>query len=86
MNKNTKTTFPHKLTREEELDKIVYPCVKQYLIDNNMEMRELAEKCCMTISNLRSFLRHRPNRPRKNDLKKIVNATNLTIPQLLGKI
>lgn len=86
MIRNTKVNTYYKLTREEELDKIVYPCVKQYLIDNNMEMRELAERCCMTISNLRSFLRHRSIYPRIKVLKKIVNATNLTIPQLLGKI
>lgn len=82
--KNSKRTISyHKLTREEDFDKIVYPQVKQYLIDNDMEMGELAEKCGMTISNLRSFLRHRPHKPRLKDLKKIVNATNLTVPQLL---
>ena len=83
MNETIKQKSYNALTREEDLDKIVYPCVKQYLIDNNMEIGELAEKCCMTISNLRNFLRHRPHRPRTKILKKIVEATNLTIPQLL---
>lgn len=75
----------NKLTKKEELNKIVYPCVKEYLIDNKMEMRELAEKCNMTISNLRYLLRGNIAHPRLQTLKKIVNATNLTIPQLLQR-
>ena len=86
MSKNTKVNTYYKLTKEEDLNKIVYPCVKQYLIDNNMEMKDLAEKCCMTISNLRNFLRNRTNHPRIQTLKKIMSATNLTIPQLLQKV
>ena len=86
MNKNIKANAYYKLTKEEDLNKIVYPCVKQYLIENNMEIKELAEKCCMTISNLRSLLRGNINHPRIQTLKKIMMATNLTIPQLLQKV
>lgn len=85
MNKSKKTTSYYKLTREEELDKIVYPYVKQYLIDNNMEIKELAKKIHMSTSNLRTLLRSNNIRPQIKTLKKIMAATNLTIPQLLQK-
>lgn len=86
MNKTTKKNSYYTLSREEDLDKIVYPHVKQYLIDNNIEIRELAEKSHMTISNLRNLLRGNIIHPRIQTLKKIMVATNLTIPQLLQKI
>ena len=86
MNTNKKRISYHKLTKEEDFNKIVYPQVKQYLIDNDMELKELAEKSNVTISNLRNLLRGNINHPRIQTLKKIMMATNLTIPQLLQRV
>lgn len=85
MNKNIKANTYYKLTKEEDLNKIVYPHVKQYLINNNMELIELAEKTHMTITNLRTLLRGNIARPRLQTFKKIMDATNLTMPQLLQR-